>query len=36
VDEQELSEEIGRKAVKNTRKAWSSENIKAGTGVIEA
>lgn len=34
-DDQETAEKIGKKAVKNTQKAWSSENIKAGPEVIE-
>jgi hypothetical protein len=34
-DNMETAEKVGKKAVQDTQKAWSSENIKAGPEVIE-
>lgn len=35
IDDSGLAVEIGKKAVKNTQKAWSVENINAGPEVVE-
>jgi hypothetical protein len=35
VDDHELAAEIGKKAVENTQKAWSSETIEAGPEIVE-
>lgn len=35
IDDSDIAVEIGKKAVENTQKAWSSENINAGPEIVE-
>jgi S-methylmethionine-dependent homocysteine/selenocysteine methylase len=35
IDDSGLAVEIGKKAVENSQKAWSSENINTGPEIVE-